>query len=264
MTQGQSQQKKGVLILSEARSGSSWLCSLARQARLGNPKEWLNRDASFIDPYQTPWGDHFPQIMEKASADNGCFAIKIFPHQLHRINHAYKTDFIQYVKARHPINFVVLTRRDRLGQAISLTRSFQTNRWKSTEEAKGKAFYDFDMICRAYFMIGQSYDFWQSYLDITGEQAKHFVYEDLMDDPSPFLNHMADCLGQARPAALPPTDLKIQRDDTTQHWREQFLEEIKTKPFLDHTTPSRPINRSLSNIIRMLRGRQVKPYPYGF
>jgi LPS sulfotransferase NodH len=255
---------KGVLILTEGRSGSNWLGSLAENAGLGHSDEWLDPAISGIDPYKTPRDPHFNHIIEKASAENGCFVVKIFPKHLHRINNAYKTDFVQYVKARHPINFVVLTRRDRLGQAISYARGLQTRKWRSNDKAKGKAFYDFDMICRAYFMIGRSYDFWQSYLDITGEQAKHFVYEDLMDDPSPFLNHMADCLGQARPAALPPTDLKIQRDDTTQHWREQFLEEIKTKPFLDHTTPSRPINRSLSNIIRMLRGRQVKPYPYGF
>jgi hypothetical protein len=57
--------------------------------------------------------------------------------------------------------------------------------------------------------------------------------------------------------------LKIQRDDTTQHWRERFLEEIKTKPFLDHTVQGRtPYQSKLSYILNKQKTWAPCAYEY--
>jgi len=58
------------------------------------------------------------------------------------------------------------------------------------------------------------------------------------------------------------TDLVVQRNSQTEEWRRRFEEDMKSREFVSHTTPSRRPSRHISNIIRFFRKKQMKPVPY--
>lgn len=178
---------RGVLVLTEGRSGSNWLGSLTRNAGMGNSGEWLARKQSGIDLSEIEFEDYVQKVLELGSSKNGCFYVKIFPKHLLATYRHFKRDFIREVCQRHDTKILILTRRDRLRQAISLSRGHQTSQWTSKEKSKRDAAYDFDQISRYYFMIGQSYEFWNSYIEVLGYPSERFVYEDLIEIRTRFL-----------------------------------------------------------------------------
>jgi trehalose 2-sulfotransferase len=255
--------RRGVLVLSEGRSGSNWLGSLTTSAGLGRSAEWLDSAHSGMRPQTTSRDVYFETVLDKATNGTSGFYVKLFPRHLHRMDNYYQTDFIEYCRSRYDVKLIRLTRNDRIRQAVSFSRGLQTSQWTSKNEATKEPQYDFDQICRSFFLIGRSYDFWKSYVEITGGDDAHFVYEDLIGDPSPFVNHVADCLGQPHPAAT-KSSLKIQRDSLTEQWVEKFMADARSRNFLTDTTAIRVPGRSLKNLIRFFRKQHPLPYPYAY
>lgn len=252
---------RGVILLTEARSGSNWVGSLARNAGLGNSGEWLDPKQSGLDPSQMSFEEYLRGIIEISSSKSSAFFVKIFPGHLFATHRNYKRDFIQEVCKRHDTKLLLLTRRDRLRQAISFTRGLQTQQWTSKSDIQREPSYDFDRISRLYFQIGRSYDFWESYVEMYGYPADRFVYEDLVENPTPFLASVAEAMGAPMPD-VPKSELRVQRDQTTEEWLERFREELANRDCLDNLTPARLPARNLSNLRRFLTKSQMKPYPY--
>ena len=129
-------------------------------------------------------------------------------------------------------------------------------------EVKGEAEYDFKRIARAYFAIGRSYEFWESYVALLGLEARHFVYEDLLGDPMPFLEHIAEAMGAPKPDRV-EASTRMLRDDETEVWRARFLEDMKTRSFVEESWSSPPIPNP-ANILRFLRRQPPKPFAYSY
>lgn len=255
--------RKGVFILTEARSGSNWLGSLTTNAGLGRSDEWLRSDNSGMGPRTTDRDTYFETVLDKATNGTAGFCVKIFPHHLYMINHFYETDFINYCRDRYEVTMIRLTRSDSFRQAISYSRSLQTQQWTAKGEKTSKAVYDFDQICRCYFLINRSYDYWRTYTDLTQANAKHFVYEDLNIDPSPFVNFIADCFDEPHPQKMVST-MTVQRDALTEEWLLRFQAESKNMKLIQNLVPSRMPSRTPRNILRFLRKKSFKPYPYAY
>lgn len=254
---------RGVIVLTEARSGSNWVGSLARNAGLGNSGEWLDPKQSGLDPSKMNFEEYLRGILEIGSRESSGFFVKVFPGHLFATHRYFKKDFIREVCQRHDTKLLILTRRDRLRQAISFTRGLQTRQWTSRSNTQQEPSYDFDRISRLYFQIGRSYDFWESYVEMYGYPADRFVYEDLVKGPSPFIASVAEAMG-ARTPDVPKSELRVQRDQTTEEWVTHFREELTNRDCLDNLTPSRLPARNFSNLRRFLTKSQMKPYPYHY
>lgn len=257
------QKRRGVLILTEGRSGSNWLGSLTTSAGLGQSGEWLDRARLGRHPSFTDCETYFEAVLDKGTAETSGFCVKIFPRHLHKLQNYYASDFILYCRQKYEVQIIRLTRNDRMLQAISFSRGLQTDQWASPKVVKSEPKYDFEQICRCYFMINRSYDYWKSYIDIIGARSNHFIYEDLVGDPRPYVNFVADAFGEPHPAET-TTDLKVQRDDLTEEWLARFREEAKEREFLHCTTPSRLPNRTLRNLKLFAQKKQMKPVPYAY
>lgn len=255
--------RRGVILLTEGRSGSNWVGSLAGNASLGNSGEWLDSSQLGVSPRKVDFDTFSQAVLAKGSSDGNDFFVKVFPQHLFSLRRFYKQDFIRTCLEREQTQLLILTRRDRLRQAISFSRGLQSQQWTSRREAKAEPEYDFDQICRCYFLIGRSYDFWDSYAAAQDLPVQRFVYEDLVPDPSPFLRAVADAMGKPAPQKA-ESELKIQRDATTEEWVERFKADMRVRDILDNLTPSRPARRTLSNLTRFLRARQLKPLPYSY
>lgn len=253
----------GVIILSEVRSGSNWLGSLTNSTGvLGNSDEWFGSHLIDLDPKNVSCDDCIEAVLVKASTENGFFAIKLFPRHLHEFQMAYGCDLIKRLRQRHNVLLLRLTRLDRIAQAVSFSKALQTGKWYSTVVTKDIiAEYDFAKVCRSYFMIGRSYDFWNSYVGVQQLEVDHLVYEDLLSDPHAYIDAVAKHAGNPEIGTV-STELKVQRDLESEVWIERFTRDVSTHEFVEATTASVMPGRNLSNLLRFLRKKQMKPVPY--
>lgn len=244
---------KGYLLLTEARSGSNWLGSLANNTgRMGRLDEWLDPNILGVEPLEISGPDLFDRVIAAGRSDNERFAIKIFPRHLHRVQETYGFDFIAECQKRYETSLVLLERRDRLRQAISYARGLMTSQWTSTSKRQGEARYDAAMIARAHAYIEQSYAFWRSYLDVRGLEFAEFCYEDLLPDPSLFVDHVARRLGVEAPPEL-RSNLNIQRDSVTEEWSARFRADVARMNVLEYGVANQPPARTFRNLKRFFR-----------
>jgi len=114
-------------ILYLARTGSVFLAAHLRRRGIGVPQEYLGASSiagrlGCLDTSgNTPLGPYFEQLCAKRTTPNGIFGIKV--HPVHLISFAHDNitaaaDFFSYFD-----RVLVLRRRDKLLQAISLVRA---------------------------------------------------------------------------------------------------------------------------------------------
>ena len=248
---------KGVAILTEARSGSEWLGSLANGTGiLGQSAEWLDTDTLGFRPKS--FDELLSAVMDRGATPNDRFAVKLFPRHLDWSQAKYGADFLAECIRRHAVGLVLLERRDRLRQAISYCRAKASGRWTSTMDGEYPVpQYDFAGICEAYFLIGQSYAFWEAYLRIADLPYDHLFYEDLLDDPRPYVAAVARQLSIEMPSGELTTNLRLQRDACTEDWAERFQNDVKSMDLLAHL-PKKVAPRNFDNLTRFLLKREMR------
>lgn len=254
---------KGSLILTEGRSGSNWLISLTNGTGfLGHSGEWFS-SWYLRESMPRTKEELLENVLKKASTNNGYFCVKIFPAHVHFIQIKFGFDLIKYFMDHHDTNLVRLVRRDRFRQAISYARGVQTNQWTRNNPAKAEAKYDYELICRCYFLLSRSDAYWNAYLELRKVEPECFVYEDLLEAPGKFVDCLANHCGAAV-SSLPKSKHSIQRDALTEEWLARFIAEVGKRGIVAPSTPSRQPPATLSNMARLFRGRALKPYPYTF
>lgn len=255
---------KGYLTLTEGRSGSNWVGSLANATgQMGKSDEWADPKQLGV-PLKTLTPAAFVErVLDLSSTDNGRFGIKIFPRHLHEIHHIYGLDFVRELSHHHDLALILLTRRDRLRQAISFAKARMNNQWRSDREIKGRAKYDFDLICRCYFYIERSYAYWRSYLQITELPFDEFEYEALVDDVHPYLFRLAQVLDVATPST-PTTELRVQRDDQSEEWLARFRVDLEARSVLGPSALYIPPSRKFKNFWRLWKRKPMTPLPMNF
>lgn len=246
---------QSLLILTEARSGSTWLTSLIQSTGImGMPDEWL--DWRTLGQRPDTLQDYIDAVVARGSTPNGRFAVKIFPRHLHFARLKYGIDFIEECRRRFDVNLLRLDRNDRLRQTISFVRGRATGQWTSRSEAKVPVAYSFKDICETFFRIERSYAFWNAYLGMKSLPHETFIYENLIADPRPFVDAAARMLGVVFEGEL-RSSLGIQRDETTEAWVARFKEDIGRMDPLPFT--SLPAARKFRNLQRFFRGQPLTP-----
>jgi LPS sulfotransferase NodH len=244
---------KGYILLSEARSGSSWICSIANgTGEMGKATEVLGQRFLDVRAGQVSPEEFFRLVLEGASTENARFGMKIFPKHLKWAQSQFGFDFISKCQAAHDVKLVLFRRRDRIAQAISLHRARITSQWTSQKPQVGEPKYSFEEICSAYFQIAESEIFWRSYCELRQLEVETFFYEDLRDDPSPYLNAIATHLDVSRGAET-SSDLRVQRDKTTDEWRRRFEEDARSRGVFVAGREQTTAPRTVKNFVRFLR-----------
>lgn len=256
---------KGVVILTEGRSGSNWLGSLiSGTGTLGISREWFARRGLGDTPAPATGAELIQEVLTRASTPNEFFAIKLFPAHVHRFDQIYEYDLIHSLNSQHNILFIRLTRNDRIRQAVSYARGLQTKLWTAaSHKKKGEVHYDFETICRCYFMIDRAYSYWESYCHLRKLNHMHFSYEQMLPNPRPFVDAVAAHAGVAN-IVLPESRHSIERDEKTEEWVMRFQEELMVSDIVRASTTHRPAKRTLTNFARFAGGRHLKPYPYHY
>jgi LPS sulfotransferase NodH len=234
MTERSDPANRGYAICTSGRSGSNLLCQyLSSTGVLGNPLEYFNGSGRRLLGYHAYPDDPSQQIgwiLTEGATPNGIYGLKIFPAQFEQIEKS-----IRWTELLPNLRFVLLKRRDVLGQALSAVRALQTEQWRSSMPAQGPALYDGAQIYERLQNVARDYARWDIFFARKAVAPTIIVYEDLLTDPQSAVDQIADLFGlrgQAR-AASERVDLKIQRDATTEEWRARFLDEYRGRNALD-------------------------------
>ncbi len=255
--------RKGLIILSMPRSGSSWLASLTNASgTMGTADEWL--DFGHLTPPKGPKGRPLlnAKTLQSASTENGHFALKIFPRQLLQVIDEYEFDFIRRALREHDTKLVFWERTDRKAQAVSLVRAMQTGRWHTGQPAAKTPKYNFGALAQAYFHICRGYEFWRTYLALQGFPFQSFTYEDLQHNPAPYLESVASHFGA--PVPMPESPHKIQRDPTTQAWLARFEEDLKAHGIPASAYQQTQPEAGLGSALKVLQGKPAKISRFGY
>jgi len=255
--------RKGLILLSMPRSGSSWLASLSNATgRMGVADEWL--DFAHLTPPKGPKGRPLlnEKTLQSASTENGHFAVKIFPRQLLQVIDEYEFDFIRRAMREHDTKLVLLERTDRKAQAISLVRAMQTGQWRVDQPAAKDANYNFGALAQAYFHICRGYDFWRSYLALQGFTFQNFTYEDMCKNPTPYLESVCAHFGEPMPEGN--SAYEIQRDPQSADWRAQFEADLKQYGIPASAYQQTQPEGGLGNALNVLRGKPTKIGRFGY
>ena len=141
--------KSKYIVLTEMRSGSTLICDLLRRSGAGTPLEYLNPNylADFLKRFGEPGrmqslGHYLDRLYRIRTSPNGYFGMQCVHRDVLKIGPAKAiSDFLGTFD-----RIVLISRRDKLAQAISIMRAQQTGRWESGLSARGDGHETFDPI----------------------------------------------------------------------------------------------------------------------
>lgn len=208
-------------LCSSPRSGSHFVGHLLRETDvLGVPLEYFHHLNLKRWSVMAAAADQetFECILSRRTGPNGCFGTKL--------HHSHLSAFVEVVrpsslKAWH---WILLTRGDLLGQAISMAIAGQTGAWISGQAPRQAAQFDRSLVETSLQRIVDMESGWRWFFATHDIPYLHLVYEDVMADTASSIRRVADHVGvdllSSRPVVGP---LDRQRTEVNEQWREQFL-----------------------------------------
>jgi LPS sulfotransferase NodH len=247
---------RAYILCATPRTGSTLLCRMLKAAGAGDPDSFISR---FIPEWAADWGvpaaeTMTPEAFAKAYLDAAIEAGKggtdVFGLRLMRENVGDLDRFIDLVhpglppgaarfeRVFGPLLYVHLSRRDKVGQAISLVKAEQSGLWHVAPDGSelerlappAEPYYDFARLHREMMEL-ESFDAgWNAWFDEQGIEPHRIVYEDLSADPAGELARLCAALGIEAPDAVDvkPAVAKL-ADATSRDWAERYRREADSK-----------------------------------
>lgn len=230
------------LIATTVRSGSWMLCSALEQTGVaGRPVEYFGQSLwENIMNNKTLLGlmdtrDFMDRMIEASTTDNGVFGTKLPANHagmfLRRANEDKGRPFAslrEALDAEFPhLRYVLLTRENKVAQAISLYRAIMTGVWRVSER-KGPVpplprpvEYDQYAIQRCYQDIAASDAYWSGYFAHHGLTPIETTYERLLTDYEAEVRRIILALGLPPASIRRPQTLKLASDESLE-WEQEF------------------------------------------
>ena len=216
------------IIASTGRSGSTFLAQGLTSTKLaGNPAEFFNE--RHFDNLKQRWqgtpDEFMSQLFAYRTSPNGICGMKIHGHIIESTRNYWES----YVN-----KFILIERKDKIGQGISLFKANLTNSWSSKKQPeKFLTFQDYDFIEVAKniaLLIDHSMK-WPNYFASRQIKPINILYEDLEQNPQQIVVEiMQNAFGIIiDPAIVSFNNLKRQRDELSDYYKQRFFEDFATK-----------------------------------
>ena len=164
---------------------------------------------------------------------NGVCAIKMFPE------HFDSRLESRWAERLPDARYVYLTRRDVLGQAISLSVARQTNSYGDWMPKDREPAYDAGHIRRCLANIIEGEARWRLFFALNGIMPLEMIYEDLVEEPQREIDRIAHFVGVENAiidwSAFHPN---VQRNAVNEELRRRFIADsadLKLLPVLTHS-----------------------------
>ena len=156
--------RKSYIIASSARSGSNFLSSLLwHTGVLGAPCEYLNPNFEMHTMMNrlkaSSPADYLARLLECRTSRNGIFGLKSHFHNFE----AFLKGYPGFLKAIAPVAYVYISREDKVAQAVSMAKAYQTAAWTAAMKGNRRTpRYDRALIAKCLEEIGQQESSWLS------------------------------------------------------------------------------------------------------
>jgi LPS sulfotransferase NodH len=228
--------RRGYAVCTEPRSGSNYFCEiLASTGVLGKPLEYFNahslRTQFGVTDYPADPELQLAALRRLAATPNGVYGLKLFAQFF---DSSIATGWPERLPNLH---FIHLVRHDILGQAISLVRANQTQKWRGPEENAQDPpahasdavplKYDFRAINFAVKHLMHCQNRWRYYFACNKVPVLHLSYEQVCEDPQGTVEQVGQLIGLETIPRVDRAEIRItvQRDALTQEWRDRYQEE---------------------------------------
>ena len=225
--------QKSYIIGSSYRSGSTFLCwQLWQTGVLGAPCEYFSPGLVLgvlmkrFNVFTSK--DYVKKLMERRTSQNGVLGMKEHFHYFA----AFLKDFPELLDVLSPVNYIYISRRDKVAQAVSMAKAIQTNWWSSRMEEgpRPPLKYDRDMISNCLKEIDLQDAGWLRWFDSKKISPHQLVYEDMIADTPGTVRGIMKLLDVEKD---PPSEVKVppaekQSDETNTEWIKRFEEELRT------------------------------------
>ncbi|MEQ8764085.1 MAG: Stf0 family sulfotransferase [Planctomycetota bacterium] len=211
-------------VCSTPRSGSSLLCELLCNTGLaGAPTEYFDREQ--MEGFARAWScdgfeSYLRALLAKKTSPNGVFGAKIhWGQKLDLFTDRALDD------ALPDAQFIWITRRDRVKQAVSWERANQTGQWASDHVASNRRpVFDYDRIASALEEIERGDEAWANLFSEQGITPHRVVYEDLIRNRESVIRGVLAALGIDLPSGfqIPEPTLRRQADWRSRLWAWRF------------------------------------------
>lgn len=240
--------ERSYVICTSPRSGS-WLLSEGLQATkiAGRPREWLHKvaeencskEAGLPLPSEVGYTDYLDYMIRMATTPNGVFGLKCHWYQLESLPAKLATieGFehlslpVTLARLFPKLNFIWLTRKNKIRQAVSLDRARQSGAWWHEESfpqkppTLGHESFDPAMINRAERQLLANEIGWQDFFKGCNATPLRIVYEDLIDNYEATIRRTLQFLELPHWDTIPiaPPRVKQQSDKTSEDWVANYL-----------------------------------------
>lgn len=201
--------KTAYAILTTPRSGSTYLCDLLNSTAIaGHPSEHLRLATQELARHcNFNYLKLLDNLLEYRTTSNGVFGTKLISHFLFELQRT-KPDFQQIFQSIE--QFILLIRKDKLAQAISLVLAQKTEVWHLHSDAR-KTSYQSELesieiddhllndVEQKVIFIEQQEARLKKILADHQIQPLVVVYEDILDDAPAEINRILDFLKIAKP-----------------------------------------------------------------
>jgi LPS sulfotransferase NodH len=198
---------------------------------LGRPSEYLNTPwmRRFIPDYPDDLRRQIDIAKRLGTTANGCFALKLHPWHFDRLASAFDLSDLPNPK------FIFVDRKDLLGQAISLVRARQTEKFHSFAAEARLPQYDAAQIDKALDEVILSKARWTRFFARNSIRPLRLSYEQFSSEPVDTLTKIAEFVDVKIPSHIGPIQsrLSVQRDASNLEWRQRFVAEKRSLAFLD-------------------------------
>ncbi len=227
------------LICTTPRTGSNFLCEvLTRTGVAGHVDEYLWNPPYWYEQWGiTAFGSYLDRMLEAGQSANGVFGMKVMNWHVDEFvpklgeERGWVGRPAPAVLARFfpSLQYVWLTRRDKVRQAVSLHRAHQTGIWRSIDADKVPPIepsFDFERINLLLDAIVFGEAFWSDYFSSAGVQPLTVVYEDFIRDPERGTVEILDYLHIPVPPALQfgAWEHEKQADEVSDAWVRRYRE----------------------------------------
>ena len=224
--QHQGSLKKSYIIAATYRSGSTYLChTLWTTGLLGAPFEYFNYENEmrvlFSRVNAESMEDYVKKLLLLRTSGNGIFGVKAHFHH-------FKAALQQYPELLHDINvinFFYIVRRNKIAQAVSLAKAYQTRAWSSLDrETRVRLFYHGEFIEECLKEIIEQAEQWAHWFTLNNIEPTIVFYEDLLQKKSKVVESFVNNLGvmNDEPTKVVLPELERQSDVTNEEWIRKF------------------------------------------
>jgi trehalose 2-sulfotransferase len=207
----------------------------------------LDRDSERVATWnRDDYARHLDASIEQGTTANGVFGAKMM--------WGYFDDFLELTRgiprfggmgdgsllnAAFPdLQYVFVSRSDKVRQAVSLWRALQTWVWRKAEGyaddeplPEQRAVYSFDAIDHLLDQLRRHEDAWRGFFFRIGRRPLTVLYEEVAGDLDATVERILSELGLERPPVSAPAaqPMRRQSDELSESWVQNYLEDVSRR-----------------------------------